>query len=291
MILILFYLVNSILYTITLKSIDYYYDINNLFFSCFLFGMFFPFVFLYSNINQLVYQLGDYVCGILDYSQLILFYVSINNITIAEYLSYRTSSLIFNLILSYLFMEKELSYTKLLGIFIIMLSCTILLIFSGISNIFYSSIVLLASFIYSIINFIVEKYPDKSNYIQTKCISGYLCIFTYMVYTVLYSDLNITIRIKSDIILWLMISFMSFSEFFYYFIKTKILNNIVENKSELSNSDFLNIIDTSRRVVTLILGIVIFNDKYESYYYICFFFICIGCIFIQFSNNLFSLCK
>lgn len=285
MLLIFSYLLNMVLYTIVLKSIDYYYKINNIFFCCFLFGLYFPLLFLYVSYNKLIIQQNDYICGVLDYIQLILFYICINNITIPEYLSYRTSSLIFNLILAHLFLNKEMSKVKIIGLTIVIISCLVLLFVNGITNIFYSLLIIITSFIYSLINFIIEKYPDSSNYIQTKTISSFLNIFTYMVYNIINNDVNINIQNNSSYLLWIMIFFMGFSELFYYFIKTLIINT--EPKTEnYSSSVFINILDITRRVITLIIGIILFKDVYDISYFICFSFICVGCIFIQFSNEI-----
>jgi drug/metabolite transporter (DMT)-like permease len=286
MLLISVYLLNMVLYTIILKSINYYYNIDNIFFCCFLFGIYFPLLFLYTNYNKLVFQQNDYICGVLDYIQLILFYVSINNISIPEYLSYRTSSLVFNLILAYLFLNKEMTKIKIAGLTIVIISCLALLFVNGITNIFYSLLVVIASFIYSLINFIIEKYPDSSNYIQTKTISTFLNIFTYMIYNIINNDVINNIRTNSqEQAFWLMIFFMGFSELFYYYIKTLIINT-GENNENFSGSVYINVLDVTRRVITLIVGIIIFKDVYEISYFVCFSFICIGCIFIQFSNQI-----
>ncbi len=78
---------------------------------------------------------------------------------------------------------------------------------------------------------------------------------------------------------------MGFSELFYYYIKTLVINT-EKNNENLSGSVFINILDIARRVITLIIGIIIFKDVYEVSYFVCFSFICIGCIFIQFSNEI-----
>jgi cyanate permease len=96
------------------------------------------------------------------------------------------------------------------------------------------------------------------------------------------NDVNIMIQINSSYLLWIMIFFMGFSEILYYCIKTEIINNY--KNENYSSSVFINILDITRRVVTLIVGIILFNDVYNTSYFVCFSFICCGCVFIQFSN-------
>lgn len=284
------YLVNSILYTLVLKSFDYLFSINNIFFCCLVFGLFYPFMFIYISYNKLEIKLLDCICAILDYSQLILFYICINNVSIAEYISYRTSSLIFNLILSHLFLisnnedneqnNKEY-YIKIIGAVIVFSSCIVMLFANGVTNIFYGCLTLLSSFIYSIINFLIEKYPGQSNFIQTKTVSNFLNILTYISYSLYYDSITNFIKINSSFLLWFMMIFMGFSEMMYYLLKYQITVQVNEG------SIFTNILDISRRVVTLILGLAVFGEKYEISYYICFSSICIGCIFIQFNKQIY----
>jgi drug/metabolite transporter (DMT)-like permease len=75
---------------------------------------------------------SDYI-----FTNLYYFYISINHISIPEYLSYRTSSLVFNLLLAYFFLNTQISKVKIGGIVIIISSCSILLFVNGVSNIFF----------------------------------------------------------------------------------------------------------------------------------------------------------
>jgi hypothetical protein len=107
-----------------------------------------------------------------------------------------------------------------------------------------------------------------------------------MIYNIINNDVINNIRTNSqEQAFWLMIFFMGFSELFYYYIKTLIINT-GENNENFSGSVYINVLDVTRRVITLIVGIIIFKDVYEISYFVCFSFICIGCIFIQFSNQI-----
>lgn len=278
------YILNMILYTIILKSISYYYDILNIIFSCLLFGIYFPILFIYFIYNNLIVQKLDIICGILDYIQLIFFYIGINNINIAEYLSYRTLSIIFNILLSIFFMNKVLNYIEIVGLLLIISMCLLLIILGELllhsSNLFYIVCILLASLVYSIMGFLIEIYPNKSNFIQTKTISSFLNIFTYMIFGLYDDSINLLIYKNSSLLFWTMTCFMGGSEIIYYYLKIKIINKTNDG------SIFMNFLDILRRVITLIIGIILFNDTYSIYYFICFFFICIGCIIIQFNKEI-----
>lgn len=275
------YLTNLILYILALKTLSYYFSIDNIFFSCLMFGLFFPIlfgIFLYKKLNLTKIEL---ISGFIDYVQLILLYVSINKLNIGEYLSFRTFSLFFNMILSYAFLNKSINKTTLLGNSIIFIACAVLLIIGGVNNIIYAVCIFASSFMYSLLGFLMEKYKEENNYISTKMISCFFHIMTYSIYN-LYDKVNID---NSNYLIWGLMLFISFSEVFYYWTKYLIIK-VTEN-----GSVFTNILDVVRRAITLILGVIIFKDVYPPYLFICFGFILIGCILINFSEKINEIIK
>ena len=125
----------------------------------------------------------------------------------------------------------------------------------------------------------MEKYSEDNNYVQTKLISTFISIVTYLIYNIISSKVN-QIIYKNNInkMFWPIVLFISFSEISYYCLKF-ILIKITEN-----GSVYTNILDIIRRIITLIIGIFIFKDTYKYYIFICFGFLVIGCIFINSSD-------
>lgn len=279
------YLTNLILYLLALKGLNYFFLVDNIFFSCFMFGLFFPILLCLFLFKKMVLTKIELISGIIDYLQLILLYISINKLNIAEYLSYRTFSLFFNMILSYFFLNKKINKSTMFGNLIIFISCIVLLGIGGINNIYYAICTLASSFLYSLLGFLMEKYHEQNNYISTKMISCFLSITTYVIYSLFNNSVYNELSSNSSIIFWALVIFVSFSEVFYYWTKYLIIK-ITEN-----GSVFTNILDVLRRVITLLLGIIIFKDYYPSYLFICFGFILIGCIFINFSEKIGELSK
>jgi len=276
----LLYLINLILYILVIKSLNYYFFIDSIFFSCFVFGLLFPILFSLFLFKKMILTKIELICGFVDYVQLILLYISINKLNIAEYLSYRTFSLFFNMILSYMFLNKTINKITIFGNLIIFISCITLLGIGGINNIYYAISTLASSFLYSLLGFLMEKYPDENNYISTKMISCFFNILTYTIYTLFNNSVNQELKINSSWIFWILVIFLSFSEIFYYWTKYLIIK-ITEN-----GSVFTNILDIIRRAITLVLGIIIFKDQYPSYLFVCFGLILIGCSFINFSDKI-----
>ncbi len=97
------YLLGQITNVISTKSISYYYSIDNIIFSCLIYGFPFPLLFGYFIYKKQNIEIINILVGLLDFIIILLIYIGIHNLKIAEYLSYRTFSIIFNVILSYFF--------------------------------------------------------------------------------------------------------------------------------------------------------------------------------------------
>lgn len=268
-ILILLYFLNQTLYILLFKILEYYLNINNILFNCFIYGLLFIILSNYCIYYNVEYQKIDLILGIIDYIQLLIIYITINNLTTGEYICYRTSSILFNVLLSYLYLDYRITNKNKIGIILIIISYIILIIFNY-SSILYSSILLIGSFLFSLINLLIEKYQIntiRNNYIQIKWISGLLNFITYIIF-IDYSD-NI---FKYNIYIWFIIVLCIIFELGYYKLKIEIIKNIIDG------SIFINFLDIIRRIFILIIGLIIFKDKenYNISIYISFSIITIG---------------
>lgn len=268
-ILILLYFINQTLYVLLFKILEYYLNINNILFNCFIYGLLFIILSNYCIFYNIEYKKIDLILGIIDYIQLLIIYISINNLTTGEYICYRTSSILFNILLSYVYLDYTITLKNKIGIIIIIISYIILIIFNY-SSILYAAILLLGSFLYSLIGLLIEKFQVntiRNNYIQIKWISGLLNFITYIIF-IDNSD-NI---FKYNIYVWIIIILCIIFELGYYKLKIKIIKNIIDG------SIFINFLDIIRRIFMLIIGLIIFKDKetYNISIYISFAFITIG---------------
>lgn len=284
----LFYIFNLILSILCIKAINYFFEINNIIFACIIYGHFFPFSFIYSIYSNTLYHWINIFIGFLDYLQVIFLYIGINELSIAEYIAFRTLSIAFNFLLSIFFLKKEFCRYQKTGIGFITLSSIILLV-KGESHYIYGFIILLSSFIYSIIGFLMEYYKDICEFSQIKLISSFFCITTYTVYSFINPKSIDIIDVKKSfnysilyfqILIWTMILFIGASEYIYYYLKQRITNQI-EN-----GSIYISILDIIRRVFTLILGLILFKEKYEDYLYWCFALMILGCILFHFNKKI-----
>jgi drug/metabolite transporter (DMT)-like permease len=275
------YLVNLILNVLALKALGYYFDVKEILFSSLIFGISFPFIFAFFIYKKMQITILDLVLGIIDNIQLVLLFIGISHLNIAEYISLRTFSLIFNTLLSYFFLLKYICVSKIIGNIIILSCCISLISLGGVNNILYSSMIFISSLFYSIIAFCMEKYSKSDNFVQIKLISTFISMVTYLIYDLVNNNINKHIYANNTKpMFWLLILFLSASEIIYFVTKfylIKITNN---------GSVYTNILDIVRRVITLIIGIFLFKDKYPTYIFICFGFLIIGCIFINFSDGI-----
>ena len=131
---------------------------------------------------------------------------------------------------------------------------------------------------YSLSNFLIEKYKEKSNFTEIKFISSFLSLMTYTYYTLFSNIVYEEIHKNVNIVLYLLIFFLGSSEYIYYYLKTEII------KSTENGSVYVNILDIIRRVITFIISIYTFNEIYENYIYVCYSLLVFGCIIYNFSN-------
>jgi hypothetical protein len=267
------YIFNLIFSIICLKLLN----LENIIYCFIIYGYSFPFLFFYFIIVYESINPINIITAFLDYTHLILLYVGIKYLNIAQYLGLRTLSSVFNYSLSKYFLNKEFCIYQQTGIALISTSSITLLILgessniSNISNIIYGTLVTIASLFYSIIGFIMESYKEQTDFIHIKLISSFLFMTSYLIYSLFY---NISPISSIPIISRILILFIGISEYIYYYIKELITKHI--NNSSIH----IGILDITRRVIT----IIIFNENYETYIYICYSFIILGCILFTFNN-------
>jgi hypothetical protein len=266
------YLGNLVLYILCLKAINMMLGQYNIVFCCVIFGWFFPIALIHFIYNKIALENINIVLGLIDYMQLILLYVGLNELNVAEYLSYRTLSIIFNVMLSAYFFQKLFTKLQILGVLFILGSCIILIYMGGINNLLYSGVVLLSSFLYSISGFLMEAHKETANIIQIKLVSSFFNMTTYTFYSLFYNNIFILVEGKKDYKLIGCIIFMGSSEYIYYYIKLQIILVFEDG------SIFINVLDIIRRILTLIISIIIFRETYFDYIYYCYSIIVVGCI-------------
>ena len=276
MLLSLAYLTNLVLYVLGIKALSFYYGLNDIYFSFVLYGNIFPIVFGYFLYEEPKMYLINVILGLLDYIQLILLYVGFSGVSVAQYLSYRNSSILINVILSYLFLEKTFCKYQKTGILLITVSCVILFSMGSSEDSFYSLVLLGYSFIYSLIGFLMECYKETSNVMQVKVISTGLHMVSHFGYSLFY---NSVLQNPSTKLILLIIGCGS-SEFSFYYLKNKIIQT-VDN-----GSIYTNILDIIRRVITLFLGIWVFNESNPAYLYYLYGVMLIGCILFYFNKEI-----
>jgi uncharacterized membrane protein len=275
------YLVNLILNVIALKSLGYYFGTYHPLFSSLICGIAFPFIFAFFIYKKIQITKIDLILGIVDNIQLILLFIAISKLNIAEYISLRTFSLIFNTLLSYIFINRNICISKIIGNLIVLICCIILISLGGINNILYSVIIFVSSLLYSILAFCMEKYSESNNFVQIKLISTFISIITYLIYSLISDNINEKIyNNNSNVLFWVLILFISSSEILYFVSKFYLI------KITKNGSVYTNILDIVRRIITLVIGIFIFKDNYPNYLFICFGFLIVGCIFINFNDKI-----
>ena len=122
----------------------------------------------------------------------------------------------------------------------------------------------------------MECYKETSNVMQVKVISTALHMFSHFGYSLFYNSVLKTASAK----LILLIIGCGSSEFSFYYLKNKIIQT-VEN-----GSIYTNILDIIRRVITLVLGILIFNETNPAYLYYLYVVMLLGCVLFYFNKEI-----
>jgi drug/metabolite transporter (DMT)-like permease len=287
-ILNLLYLIDVSIEVLLLKTLSLYFDINNFIYNCFIFSLFLPF-FLYKVIKKYKNpEWYDLITGISDFLILELISVGVNNLTIGEYVSYRTSTTFFTVLLLYLIDRKILPILKYVGVGIIFIGCLLLIYFSGITTYVGTITCLFASLLYAISNIIIEKFVKTDdekimNYYWTKTISSVINLIIGITSEINYKTISNIYRNTNYLAYVIIISLIiSITENFYYYLKTKIIG-YYENRE--SGSMIINILDIIRRIIMLIVSIFIFKEIYISYIFLSFSLMIVGILFYIININ------
>lgn len=89
------YILNLTAQLILIKAMNLIYNLNNNILISMSYGILLPFFIIYAFITKIKFTKFDIYCGVLDYIQLLLSMISIQYLTMGEYLTYRTCALFF----------------------------------------------------------------------------------------------------------------------------------------------------------------------------------------------------
>ncbi len=275
------YITNLTAQLLLIKGLNLIFGINNNILITTSYGLLFPIFIIYGFIKKIKFTKYDVVCGLLDYVQLLFSIISIQYLTMGEYLTYRTCGLFFAAGLSYFFLKKKIDIIKIVSILFIVVSCIILLSTSDTFNIKYSLLCLLSSFFYSLTGFIIEKKVKDDddrikNFVITKIVSNGLNILTGIILEYNFSIISEIFKNFNNI--YLLVFFMillSISENLFYLNKIILISKFFDKDS---GSLFTSILDIIRRIITFGLSIIFFNEIYTNYIYISYGIMLLGCI-------------
>lgn len=260
---------------IFMKIITHTYNIDNVIFNSVFKCIMLPYyIYELVKINKtqkIVANWYDILNGVLDQVDLIFGYIAFYGLTIGEYITYKTFSIVLGSIYLIIYNKKLLSLQKMIGISFIFLACCILLGFYNKSNFFYSLMCLGSALAYSFSGFIIElnvktDEERKLNFYWVKTISyiialflGLTCEFTYNTITNIlksFSTKNILIIIFLEIV-------MALLENYYYYFKVHSIS-----KQPKYGSIVIQFLDIMRRFTMIIIGVLFFKEIYSSVIYL-----------------------
>lgn len=240
--------------------------------SCIMYGQFFPIAFFYQLYRQSPITLLHLLLGVLDYLQLLCMSLSLSQVSILTYIGIRNSSIIVNVALSYLINNVTFNWIQQIGICIISCSSFVMIYLGGMSQMTSYTILIVFSIIYSVITMLLDINSSSSLVMEMKLISSFLQMSTVFYYYYLLDGSNVIISTSN----WFIMSSIAFSEYSYYFIKKELMD-LCEN-----GAIYVTILDIIRRIVTVILGILLFSDLIENSAYYCFSTMILGCVIYYF---------
>lgn len=265
------YIVNLLLNVIGVKEISI--SGNPIILSCIMYGQFFPIAFFYQLYHQSPISFVHLLLGILDYLQLLCMSISLSQVSILTYVGIRNSSIIVNVALSYLLQNVSFRWIQKIGICIISCSSFAMIYLGGMSQLTSYTILIVFSIIYSVITLLLDMNSTTSLVMEMKLISSFLQMNTVFYYYLLDGS---TVLISTSN--WFIMSGIAGSEYSYYFLKKQLID-LSEH-----GSIYVTILDIIRRIITVILGILLFQDSIQHSAYYCFSAMIIGCIIYYFHN-------
>ena len=272
----LYWLITT-LQLIFMKIITHTYKINNVVFNSVFRAITLPYyIFKLIKLNSknkeeiLVAKWYDILNGILDQLDILLTYFSLSGLSVAEYITFRTFSIVLGSLYLMIYNKKILSLQKMISIILIFIASVILIGFYNKSNLFYSFLCLLSSIAYSLSGFIIEiniktNKESKLNLYWTKTISYIIALFlgftSEFLYNTISSILNnfTTKNVLFIIILEIIIAFL---EHFYFYLK---INSI--SKQSKNGSIAIQFLDIMRRFAVTVIGVLFFSEVYTSVIY------------------------
>ncbi len=267
------YIANLLLNVLGVKAISV--TGNPIIRSCIMYGQFFPIAFTYQLYHQSPIRFVHLLLGILDYLQLLCMSISLSQINIPTYVGIRNCSIMVNVALSFLIENATFHWIQKIGLGIISCSSLLLIYLGGMDQITSSTILVVFSILYSVITMLLDVNSTISLVMEMKLISSFLQMSTVFYYYVI--DGSHVVLSSSN---WIIMCSISASEYSYYFIKKELVDRIEHG------SIYVTMLDIIRRLLTVVLGTLIFQDSVELYVYYCFTAMMIGCIIYYFHNKI-----
>jgi len=283
----LLHIINLMINVLALKKLDLDYpNISSIFLSNLIFSVgFFPLLLISLKTNYILSKF-DIKLGILDWLQMTFLYIGLNWLNVAKYMSFRSSSVIFSVIYSHLWLDKKMNVIRFFGIIIISILATLIILLDyflqnefDINNTFFGAIFVIASsgsISYS--SYLIEKNKNENySFIGVKLISCLINFIIFIAYIFISNNIIITF---DKYIIWTYIIIISASDIIYYIIIFKMMDY------HSNGSVLLIVLDVARRILLLLLSIILFNETYPIYLYICFFVIVIISFMINSSEQI-----
>jgi len=212
-----------------------------------------------GSIWNIIKIYGPYIViiGVLDSVQNTLLCICLNYITASEYIICRTTSMLFNFFIK-MYMDKKIKWQILAANISVFLSIGFLL--SDLQSSYtYFLLCFLASFVYSIENYLTEKKLDKDNLLIINPLINTVSFFTFIVFFSIFSLVNYSLILEQFNLLF------SQSLTFFFLLFSLGFCQLFINISRLYIVTFfdslaINIVDVVRRCTVILLSIIFLND-------------------------------
>lgn len=224
-----------------------------------------------NKTKKIVANWYDIFNGILDQTDIILSYIGLYGLTVGEYITYRSFSVVLGSIYLIIHNKKLLSLQKMIGITFIFVACCILLGFYNKSNLFYSLMCLGSSVAYSLSGFIIElnvktEEERKLNFYWTKTISYVIALFLGLTCEFTYNTLSNILKVFSTKNIFIIVSIeimAALLENFYYYFKVQSIS-----KQSKYGSIIIQFLDIIRRFTMIVIGVFFFKEIYSFIIYL-----------------------
>lgn len=287
----------STLQLLLLKIITHIYKIDDFIFNSFCKVIMLPyyiyklFILNKNSVETINAKWFDIVNGILDQMDTVLTYIAYYGLSIGEYITFRTLSVVIGSILLMINDKKFLPIQKIISVIIILVACVALFIVSIKSSFFYSFVCITSSIFYAFSSFMLQMNVKTQkelelNFFWTKTISCIIALFLSISNQYLYNEITNVLKIFSVkniiFILSLEIIITILDNLYYYF---KMLCILKSNDGSL----LIHFLDITRRFSLIILGILLFSEQYTKIIYLSISIMFLGSIvgLIKYENFLY----